>query len=158
MSDPGSSWLQFRNRNSDLIDDAGNMLGRYYSKDLLGSELARQHYLLPGQTRQFGRLEEAFYLAIVINPNRICRRDPWQPRHRHDCTAHDDDELGTGRQANLTNWDHMTFWRAKQIRIRRETVLRLRHADRVMPVSGFLELGELVPNLLVRDNIFCTIN
>jgi hypothetical protein len=47
MSDSGSSWLQFRSQNSDLIDDAGKMLRRYYSKDLLDSELARQHFLLP---------------------------------------------------------------------------------------------------------------
>ncbi|MGI9201895.1 MAG: hypothetical protein ACR2QL_12600 [Woeseiaceae bacterium] len=40
-------WLQFRSMNIDLISDAGKTLARYYSKELLGSELARQQYLLP---------------------------------------------------------------------------------------------------------------
>ena len=42
-----SNWLQFRARNADLVGDAGKTLHRYYSQELLNSDLARQHYLLP---------------------------------------------------------------------------------------------------------------
>ena len=42
-----SNWLQFRANNSDLVGDAGKTLRRYYSQELLNSDLARQHYLLP---------------------------------------------------------------------------------------------------------------
>lgn len=42
-----ASWLEFRRQNNDLVSDAAETLGRYYSNELLASELARQHYLLP---------------------------------------------------------------------------------------------------------------
>ena len=42
-----TGWLPFRSKNIDLISDAGTTLARYYSKELLGSDLARQQYLLP---------------------------------------------------------------------------------------------------------------
>ena len=42
-----SNWQQFMTANKELVNDAGKTLARYYSKELLGSELARQHYLLP---------------------------------------------------------------------------------------------------------------
>ena len=42
-----STWQAFRSENFDLISGAGDTLNRYYSKDLLASDLARQHYLLP---------------------------------------------------------------------------------------------------------------
>ena len=41
------SWFVFRRENVDLIESAGTTLNRYYSKELLASELARQHFLLP---------------------------------------------------------------------------------------------------------------
>ena len=41
------SWAVFRRENADLIENAGITLHRYYSKKLLASELARQHFLLP---------------------------------------------------------------------------------------------------------------
>jgi len=47
MASLESPWLEFREGNADLIGGAGGTLGRYYSKELLASELARQHYLLP---------------------------------------------------------------------------------------------------------------
>ena len=43
----GANWQQFVTANSELVNDAGKTLARYYRKDLLGSELARQQYLLP---------------------------------------------------------------------------------------------------------------
>ena len=42
-----TNWLQFRAENTDLVGKAGKTLSRYYSQDLLNSDLARQHYLLP---------------------------------------------------------------------------------------------------------------
>ena len=45
------SWFVFRRENVDLIENAGTTLNRYYSKDLLASELARQHFLLPDKLR-----------------------------------------------------------------------------------------------------------
>jgi len=47
LAAPEASWLQFRQSNDDLIRGAGEILGRYYSNELLASEVARQHYLLP---------------------------------------------------------------------------------------------------------------
>ena len=41
------TWFVFRRDNADLIDGAGALLSRYYSKELLASNLARQHFLLP---------------------------------------------------------------------------------------------------------------
>ena len=42
-----TSWFAFRRDNSDLVCNAGKTLDRYYSKELLGSEQARQQFLLP---------------------------------------------------------------------------------------------------------------
>ncbi len=42
-----SSWFAFRRENVDVIENAGRTLKRYYSQELLASELARQHFLLP---------------------------------------------------------------------------------------------------------------
>jgi N-formylglutamate deformylase len=47
QADAQAGWLPFRSKNIDLISDAGKTLARYYSKELLGSDLARQQYLLP---------------------------------------------------------------------------------------------------------------
>lgn len=41
------SWFVFRRENADLIEDAGTTLDRYYSKELLASDIARQQFLLP---------------------------------------------------------------------------------------------------------------
>ncbi len=41
------SWRIFRQDNTDLIENAGTVLNRYYSKELLASDLARKHFLLP---------------------------------------------------------------------------------------------------------------
>lgn len=49
---PASNWMRFRHDNADLLYDGGETLGRYYSKELLGSKLARQHYLLPDRVAQ----------------------------------------------------------------------------------------------------------
>ena len=42
-----TTWAAFRDKNSDLVEHAGTTLSRYYSKELLASEVARQQYLLP---------------------------------------------------------------------------------------------------------------
>ena len=42
-----ASWFLFRRDNADLIGGAGETLDRYYSKDLLNSDRARQQFLLP---------------------------------------------------------------------------------------------------------------
>jgi len=42
-----TSWAAFRAKNADLVEHAGTTLNRYYSKELLASEAARQQYLLP---------------------------------------------------------------------------------------------------------------
>jgi hypothetical protein len=42
-----TSWAAFRGKNADLVEHAGTTLNRYYSKELLASEAARQQYLLP---------------------------------------------------------------------------------------------------------------
>ena len=41
------SWVVFRCDNTDLIENAGITLNRYYSKELLASDIARQQFLLP---------------------------------------------------------------------------------------------------------------
>ena len=44
-----STWTDFRQDNADLFERAGETLNRYYSRELLASERARQHFLLPDQ-------------------------------------------------------------------------------------------------------------
>ena len=42
-----TSWFAFRRDNHDLVSTAGETLDRYYSKELLKSEHARQRFQLP---------------------------------------------------------------------------------------------------------------
>lgn len=44
-------WQTFKIRNRDLIEDSRNTLGRYYSEELLFSEVARKQFVLPDQLR-----------------------------------------------------------------------------------------------------------
>ena len=41
------SWLNFRRDNDDLFSRGNNVLDRYYSKELLWSDRARQSFVLP---------------------------------------------------------------------------------------------------------------
>jgi hypothetical protein len=43
----GESWEEFAGRNPDLLDWSDPVLGRYYTKELLASDLARKVFLLP---------------------------------------------------------------------------------------------------------------
>lgn len=42
-----SDWFSFRRANGDLFDRSDSIIDRYYSKDLLGSEQARESFVLP---------------------------------------------------------------------------------------------------------------
>lgn len=42
-----TSWFEFRRDNDDLVSGGAKTLGRYYSKELLESDHARNHFLLP---------------------------------------------------------------------------------------------------------------
>jgi len=44
---PNESWNEFRSRNEALIRDSKTTLQRYYSEELLFSDAARQHFVLP---------------------------------------------------------------------------------------------------------------
>ena len=44
---PGCSWDEFAGRNSDLLTWKGGILGRYYRKSTLQSELARAVFVFP---------------------------------------------------------------------------------------------------------------
>ena len=44
---PGESWNGFRSRNESLIRDSKTTLERYYSKERLFSDAAREHFVLP---------------------------------------------------------------------------------------------------------------
>lgn len=44
--DPDGDWWAFRRRNGDLIDD-GSILERYYRRETLASNRARQSFVLP---------------------------------------------------------------------------------------------------------------
>jgi hypothetical protein len=44
--DPGADWCRFRQQNADLIEDEG-ILQRYYSRQVLASDRARQSFVLP---------------------------------------------------------------------------------------------------------------
>lgn len=52
LTSTASNWMQFRHDNADLVCSSGETLSRYYSEELLGSDLARQHYLLPDRVTQ----------------------------------------------------------------------------------------------------------
>jgi hypothetical protein len=45
-ADPGADWPRFRRRNVDLVEDRGLLL-RYYSRQTLASDRARQVFVLP---------------------------------------------------------------------------------------------------------------
>ena len=48
-SDGVSCWQSFREQNPDLFDRHNNVIYRYYSRERLGSDTARQQFLLPDQ-------------------------------------------------------------------------------------------------------------
>jgi len=45
--EPGETWEEFVERNGDLMDWQDSILARYYSPELLGSEVARQRFVFP---------------------------------------------------------------------------------------------------------------
>ena len=45
--DGGDDWPTFRRANDDLFSRDDNVLGRYYSKELLASDEARNNFILP---------------------------------------------------------------------------------------------------------------
>lgn len=45
--DPGGSWESFEAANADLLVWKPSILERYYTKDLLASDLARRTFLMP---------------------------------------------------------------------------------------------------------------
>ena len=47
--DGSTCWPRFREQNPDLFDRDNNVLYRYYSRERLSSDTARQHFLLPDQ-------------------------------------------------------------------------------------------------------------
>lgn len=46
-ADPACGWEAFRQRNRDLVDDAGALLQAHYSGECLASERARRRFVLP---------------------------------------------------------------------------------------------------------------
>lgn len=44
---PGETWREFRSRNEALLHDSTTTLNHYYSDELLFSDAARQHFVLP---------------------------------------------------------------------------------------------------------------
>lgn len=40
-------WQSFRSSNADLLQDSKKILGRYYSEELLFSDIARERFVLP---------------------------------------------------------------------------------------------------------------
>jgi hypothetical protein len=49
---PADSWEDFAAANADLLTWKPSILERYYSKELLSSELARRVFLMPDQVRR----------------------------------------------------------------------------------------------------------
>ncbi len=45
--DERDGWQSFRSNNADLLQDSKKILGRYYSEDLLFSDIARERFVLP---------------------------------------------------------------------------------------------------------------
>ena len=46
---PAGNWIAFRQTNSDLFSRGDNILERYYSKELIFSDRARQSFVLPNR-------------------------------------------------------------------------------------------------------------
>ncbi len=44
---PTAGWADFRSANRDLVTEARQLLGRHYTRERLGAELARSQFLLP---------------------------------------------------------------------------------------------------------------
>ena len=47
---PLSGWTEFKDQNLDLFDGAKDFLSRYYTRERLESELAREQFLLPDRS------------------------------------------------------------------------------------------------------------
>src|SRR5882672_1952541 len=95
--------------------------------------------------------EQAYDLPVnQIDLNR--RGHLGQAGHGHDVPADHHDELGARREAHLAYVEDVVRGRRAQLRIRRERVLRLRDAYRVMAVAVLLQLLDLAAHLGVgRD-------
>lgn len=46
-AEPNDDWPSFRSANTDLLTAAGDLLRQHYSRDRLGSDLARRQFLPP---------------------------------------------------------------------------------------------------------------
>src|SRR6185312_13748836 len=111
---------------------------------------APAHTVPAGATR---RLKQPDDLAARVDIDRVGGRHLRQARHGHDVPADHDDELGTCSQAHFPDVHHVVRGRAAQLRVRREGVLRLRYTDRVVSVSGLLQLLDLRPHLAVGGDV-----
>src|SRR5262245_28558510 len=78
--------------------------------------------------------ETPYHLPGIVDIDGIGRRHLGQAGHGHDVTTDHHDELGTSGEAHLANVHQVTVRRAAEFRIRREGVLSLRHAHRIVSV------------------------
>lgn len=66
---PGASWEEFAARNPDLFEHRPGLLEAYYSPERLGSDLAREQFLLPdrlpGRGAPAGRVDAVTPAARV---------------------------------------------------------------------------------------------
>ena len=92
------TWTQFYARNADIFDSK-TLLSRYYSREHLFSELARQRFAGPSC-----RLEQPLDLTFVVDGDSIGGRNTRQSGHCHNRSANHDDKLGTSSQSNFANW------------------------------------------------------
>ena len=47
LADPHADWAEFARENADLLTWKPSILNRYYSKELLASDLAKRTFLMP---------------------------------------------------------------------------------------------------------------
>src|SRR5262245_3427655 len=100
-----------------------------------------------------GRSEQALYLAFFVEPDRICGWHLAQAGHGHDVARDDDEELSTGRETNLANLHRVSTRCALEIGVRRERILRLRHADWIFAVARILKIAEALAHSLVAFDL-----
>ena len=67
------------------------------------TSLGSRRRLLRGANRRREPLKQPLDLAFIVEVDRIGGGNFREPRHRHDLTGHDDDELGPSRKPQLAD-------------------------------------------------------
>ncbi len=103
--------------------------------------------------RENSSSEQSFDVSVRVKIYRLRRWLRGKARHRHDSPADRDDEARDRRKADLVDRNRVAGWRAAQIGVGGEGILRLRHADRQLDKALIFPLFQLVTDPLVPQHL-----